>query len=251
LNLIGPILQQERLRQNISLEQIEADTKIRKAYLVVLETDDYARLPPKVYAVGFLKQYCNYLKLPLDTQDELIDAFKAAAFSEDDHLAEREAEKKPKKRGYYGQRRINPWAAVCVVVFLVLGAMTLKYLGNRPDGGTDPNTPAVTQQDIPAETDQTPDTVTETMPTVYTTVKVQITVKPQQRCWMSVTVDGAPAYTGTLSENDAPEFIGRESVRIRAGNAGALELMVNDVAIMDLGEQVVEREFRLSDYAGG
>ncbi len=60
---IGPILEQRRKERNLSLDDVEQATKIRKRYLDGLERDDYDVLPAGVYAQGFLKTYANYLGL--------------------------------------------------------------------------------------------------------------------------------------------------------------------------------------------
>ena len=63
---IGPILEHRRKERDLSLDDVEQATKIRKRYLDGLERDDYDVLPAGVYAQGFLKTYANYLGLDGD-----------------------------------------------------------------------------------------------------------------------------------------------------------------------------------------
>ncbi len=56
----------ERLRATrewlgITLDEVEAETKIRKLYIEALENENFAILPPQVYAIGFVKQYARVL----------------------------------------------------------------------------------------------------------------------------------------------------------------------------------------------
>ena len=50
-------------RPDLSVEDIEKNTKIRREYLEALENDQYHQLPSGTYARGFIKNYANYLNL--------------------------------------------------------------------------------------------------------------------------------------------------------------------------------------------
>jgi cytoskeletal protein RodZ len=60
---LGQILREQRVKKNISFEQAEDATKIRKSYLQSLEDGNYEELPASTYIKGFLKIYADYLGL--------------------------------------------------------------------------------------------------------------------------------------------------------------------------------------------
>jgi len=60
---LGEWLRQRREEQGISLEQAEADTRIRIRYIEALETEDFDSLPDPVVGRGFLRNYASYLEL--------------------------------------------------------------------------------------------------------------------------------------------------------------------------------------------
>lgn len=60
---LGTLLKNARKKKGITLEKAEIDTKVRLKYLEALEADDYDKMPPDVYNIGFLKRYCEYLGL--------------------------------------------------------------------------------------------------------------------------------------------------------------------------------------------
>lgn len=62
---IGDKLKEERKRQGLSLEQVAKATKIRPSFLEAIEKGDYARLPGSSYTPGFVKNYIEFLGLPL------------------------------------------------------------------------------------------------------------------------------------------------------------------------------------------
>ncbi len=60
---LGEVLRGRREKLDLSLRQIEKATKIKKSYLIALETDSWNELPSEVYIAGFLNTYSKTLKL--------------------------------------------------------------------------------------------------------------------------------------------------------------------------------------------
>ncbi len=67
MKTVGGILRDARLAKNLTLDQVECDTKIRTKFLEGIESDDYSKLPSQSYAKGFIKNYGAYLGLNADT----------------------------------------------------------------------------------------------------------------------------------------------------------------------------------------
>jgi cytoskeletal protein RodZ len=63
---VGKKLQQARLDQDLSLEQVSEELHIRTRYLKALEEADLSVLPSAVQVRGFLRLYADYLKLDSD-----------------------------------------------------------------------------------------------------------------------------------------------------------------------------------------
>lgn len=63
---IGQKLHQARQERNLSLLQVAQATHIRQHYLEAMEADDFARLPSKAQARGFLRAFATYVGLNAD-----------------------------------------------------------------------------------------------------------------------------------------------------------------------------------------
>jgi len=63
---IGQILQEARETAKISLEDAEASLRIKKEYLIALESGNFNLLPGTTYVSGFLKSYTQYLGLNIN-----------------------------------------------------------------------------------------------------------------------------------------------------------------------------------------
>lgn len=73
---VGEVLRRNRLFYEKSIADVEAVLRIRAAYLEALERGEFNRLPGRVYAIGFVRSYAEYLGLD---PDAMIRKFKAQA----------------------------------------------------------------------------------------------------------------------------------------------------------------------------
>lgn len=62
---VGEKLKEERKKKGLSLEAVAKATKIRMNFLEAIEEGQYEKLPGSNYAHGFVKNYLEYLDLPV------------------------------------------------------------------------------------------------------------------------------------------------------------------------------------------
>ena len=60
---LGDYLKQAREKKGLSLEQVASQTRIQVPHLQALESEDFANLPAKVFAKGFVRSYAKALGL--------------------------------------------------------------------------------------------------------------------------------------------------------------------------------------------
>lgn len=60
---LGQWLREARQAKGLSLEMVEAETRIRSPFLTALEEDNYDELPAEVHTKGFLRNYALFLGL--------------------------------------------------------------------------------------------------------------------------------------------------------------------------------------------
>jgi cytoskeleton protein RodZ len=70
---VGEILRRARMHYGLSLEEVTAVLRIREASLEALEADDVSKLPGRVYAIGYIRSYAEYLSLD---GDQVVTLFK-------------------------------------------------------------------------------------------------------------------------------------------------------------------------------
>jgi len=69
---LGQLLQQTRIEQELSLKDVEAQTRIRQEYLQALEQGEWDHLPNPAVAKGFLRTYARFLKIESHPQVQAV-----------------------------------------------------------------------------------------------------------------------------------------------------------------------------------
>lgn len=69
---VNELLREKRKKKNLSLDDVERATKIKKKYLLALEEGKFDTLPSESYALGFLKNYAEFLGIPTPTISALF-----------------------------------------------------------------------------------------------------------------------------------------------------------------------------------
>ncbi len=67
----GQYLKELRLRNNFTIAQIAAETKIKSGYLEALESENYAVLPQPVYVLGYVRKLCALYHVAPDRADQI------------------------------------------------------------------------------------------------------------------------------------------------------------------------------------
>lgn len=246
---IGDILRETRERQGISFDQVEEEIMIKKRYLEAMENEDWARLPGKVYAKGFLRSYARFLKL---NEQSIIDLYEvgnldvqtteAVQVTNDEPLEPRrriELNNKPKK---------NMIIVFCVLaVALLFGSQWVYNRLTMPNEIGD-NTPVEPAPDLPDTNPEEPGVEDEApeAPAKLPRNTIDVVVLAQEEaCWLRLRDGQQVLYEGTLMPGEKVSFNEVEQLNLRAGNAGTIQVTINDQILEPLAgfNQVVTRTY--------
>lgn len=236
----GEKLKEVREQKGLSLEMIEEETKIRRLYLDALEKEAFSVLPARVYAIGFVKRYAQFLGLNVE---EITQEFKDLAYGtveeEEPPIA---PERKIKAPSLPKLPLRNLFFAIGFLLLAIwAGNLLIDFISNGINKHEIGKTPATHEKPNPAQ--QNPSTQT---PTVSKTLDMMIKVKLDQKCWVLVKVDGEEKLQGILSADKEQTFHAQQSIYIKVGNAGAIDITVNDKKQEPLGGpgEVKEKEYK-------
>lgn len=82
--------------------------------------------------------------------------------------------------------------------------------------------------------------------------EIRVVLEIQAPAWTRVVVDGEEAYAGTLQDGDEREWVGRDTITIRTGNAGGVRMIVNgdDFGVLGEAGEVLDRILRRDGETG-
>lgn len=252
---LGKILRAIREQKNISLEQIQQDTKIRIKYLRAIEEGELSMIPGgQVYVKGFLKSYAESIGLQPSV---VLNQYKQICNLVNNEEQEQEQEQEDKKYASEstlehedkGEKLINIKSVGIPIAIVVIGA--LLFFGSRslfkskPPADLNPE-PSRTTQPIkspektpendslkPADKTQkviiemVKDTSAETEYAIQDkTVDVTFEVV-QRRCWILVKKDGQLIFEGILKAGDKKSFTAEKELFIRVGDPQVIKYNIN------------------------
>lgn len=255
--MIGEILRKERERQRMTIQEIEDGTSIRASYIEAIESGEYDKMPGRVYAKGFIKNYANFLNL---NGEEIVKQFMAEVAPPAKVVEQAKdvtpSESKPKSFSVSGRRLEDVGsnfssnhlvAAIIAIAVLVGGFFYFKGSGTEVAQSEVTKPQEVQQvQPPPAPTETVVTTPASAAPAPAPKVDgVNLQATFSDDCWMLVTVDGNVVYEGVITAGQVMDWKGNSNVNVRVGNAGAVDFVMNGQSFGKLGGEgdVVDRDF--------
>ena len=218
---IGNTLREARVRRNLTLQQVEEDTKIRVKYVQAMENEDFDIMPGATYVKGFLRTYSTYLALDPEV---ILDEYRSRG------VKTGEIEEPfggvsmlGAPRGHRGRNTVVFVAVICLLVLAVIwilgrGAET-QQPSTKPGalGITSPSpTPSASKSIRPQKT---------TTPVAKGMLRITV---PDGESWLEVRRNGATGpvlFSGTVANGKTRAFAG-DVLWLRLGNPSAVRLSV-------------------------
>ena len=260
LRELGAYLREIRLKQSLSLHELEDKTRIKARVLMAIEEGKGENLPEPIYVRALIQQFAD--ALGLEGRDF------ASAFPIDPKIKGIQTSWKPLRRY---QVRLFPWyLAYTLVLVCAMSGVSLvvsrsgENLAQSPTSETEENgnseTPAIaeTATTSPTSSRQSVASPTTTKPrtqeniaspetTRETTVRavsdrptepkapVVVSMTLQDDCWLKVVADGKIVYQGTLAKGEQKTWHAQEQITVVAGNAGGVVVAINNQEAKPLG----------------
>jgi len=230
---VGEILRRTRLHYNRSIEEVEAALRIQGKQLHAIETGDTQSLPARVYAIGFVRSYAEYLGLD---GDKIVSLFKSQSEPETPDEALKFPENKIETKA--------PPVGIAVALFVLLCAALVAVFSL----GGSPSQKPVEQDIIPevpkeltvaALEEKQAAIITKPEPEPEPVAEKQkgIVLKMVQNSWVEIRdANRRKLISRVLNEGDqyfVPERLG---LSMSIGNAGGVEILVNGDALDGLGK---------------
>jgi cytoskeleton protein RodZ len=218
---IGSSLREARERRGLELAAVEQDTRISARWLRALEEERFDLLPERVYALGFLRTYADYLGLE---GQQFVDELSPRL-----PLADEPEVPLPAP---FAQRRRTPGPRILasVGVIAVVAVVVIALIGSRSSSS---HTHSVSLP--PTRTVTRAPTVTPPARHTATPQLARIVLKAALgRCWLDARLgsqNGRELYTGTLELGQSIRLSGGRTW-IRLGAPSALQATLNGSSVL-------------------
>lgn len=262
--MLGDLLRQTREQKNLSLDDVEKGTNIRKLYIKAIEDGNYDKLPGEVFLKGFIKTYGKFLGL--DGQ-KLIEQYKAEknpsvsseekpeptppasepAAATDNAVPEKES-KQPEKtvksnkpaaksvpnidnfndsRKYLETKNSSSSKKNIIIIAVIIIAIIASAIAFLSSQGSDSETAPKNQTQQTQQTQQPEQNENATAPAPAPVNGSEVSAVFSQDCWTEVTVDGNTVLSETVKAGSTLNWKGNNQVEITVGNAGAVDITFN------------------------
>ena len=243
---VGKTLQCARLGQELDLATVEARTKIKAKYLEAIEADDRASLPSSFFYKHFVQQYARALSL--DTAeieaevDRLLSAEAPPPLPGQESQTNKDVPAAPSR--FHSLRTYVALTGLVAMLAAGWGVSGWWHSGRfaplekiaSEKNAPVPEAPAPTRlaaERVPAPKPREEVPVQPTLPSS----KVLLDLTAREETWLSVSSDGKPVFSGVLAANQSKTVEGKESAKVRVGNAAGIEVRFNGKLLGPLGRR--------------
>ena len=248
---VGEVLRRTRVHYGQSIEDIERALRIRASQIEAIESGDLAQLPGRVYAIGFVRSYSEYLGLD---GNKMVKLFKRQAGG-----------KAPEPELHFpvgaADSSLPGWWLIIICVLLSVGFLAYWFGGSQSQRQMVEEIPQV-PVNMSAQNDTSLNTQSANMqgesiqisdpeakgaakeaeeaaetPEIAEKPSKGIILNIKQNSWVEIRdKDGKTMISRVLKAGDQYYVPDRPDLTISIGNAGGVEVEVDGQSLRQLGE---------------
>lgn len=258
----GRYLKSVRIEQQLTIEQIANETRIRPEYLLLLEEENYEKLPAEVFVKGFLRAYAKAMGI---NTDDIIQRYIAnsASYYASCQPIETKADLYKKSKEKMRKRALLYCAVLCgialctVIIFFLQGKKnsSVRFEQARDDKSIDIIHEAETQNFdeqpeialLPQKNEEVNEAPNEAIDDIQNTVpivddvkvaeKLLLKVKAIEKTWMRIVIDGSNSKEYILNAGESLQLEALSNFALTIGNAAGVTLTLNDKPVKALGRR--------------
>lgn len=217
--------------------------------LEAVERSDVSRLPGGIFTRAFIRAYAQEVGLDPNRmiEDFLAELPPEAATATARHASVEDGEQlEADRRAVSTAIRLVLVSIPIVVLVIYLSAHARPGAVEKPVAAPPVEAAAPLSQAVPRDIEivAAPAVVPDT------TSGLTMEIAPKAACWVSVTVDGEPTFSGLMNAGERRQISAREELLVTVGDAGAFAYALNGRAGRPFGApgEVVSKRIGLSNY---
>ena len=257
METLGDYLKNQRESRNITLEEVAKVTKIRKTILKAIEGNRHELLPPRVFTQGFLKIYASFLELD---ESAVVKRYQEALEGiQLNGAKEKRGKQKPPKKALIPTRVLILFAIFVLALAVWFFVFPQKEKGifvpesdQRKSVSKSAKSLPVTVSVMPEEKpegeidgeeekldilDEGTDRNNVEEIKEVEVEKMILRVLSSEITWIKFQLDNEEPFDVLLKSGESFRVKASEKFNLRIGNAGGVELFLNDRALGNPGKR--------------
>jgi cytoskeletal protein RodZ len=259
METIGQQLRGARERKKISLETAAQATKIKAEYLGALESNQFERIEAPVYVKGFLRIYAQYLGLdakPLVSQFVGIKSAEPVALVEPPKpITHRPIGKTSTAVIPEPQTPMSPTlmlallgvvVGVVVLIWAAWGVISWLNHSKNETKTVEKAATSTTPAKVGADAYVKPKSPGPVL--IFEPPRApahSLTIRADEPCEVTVTVDGAILFRGAMPRNEVRKFDANRSIKIKVSDGNAIHAWYDQKDVGKLGRrrEPIDKQF--------
>lgn len=222
LKELGDYLREVRLHRGLTVAIVSQRTRIQERLIRAIESADIQELPEPIYIQALIHRIGDAVGVEGKTL--------AAAFPTQPNLRAIKPSWKPVRKPW-----MRPFHLYLVYVGVMIGLVSgLSLVVRSPSPQLtqtegEPNVAATTPNSELTNSSSAQPAVQVAKPAPEPD-KVTVTMKLEEASWVRIVADGDVQFEGTLTKGEERTWQADEELTVRAGNAGAVVVKINNAA---------------------
>ena len=225
----GRYLQTIRLEKKISLEQVSEQTRVGLGNLLLIEQENHEQLPAEVFVKGFMRSYAAAIGAD---GDEAIRRYESR-LDVVQKIAASDVPVGKSETRLWRKLIISAGLLLCIVAVSVLVVSLLR----RPPGADESSQsipPAVQEKPVAGKSQEGPSLSAE--PAKNKSEKLSLQITALENTLIKVIIDEKESTEYNLSPGDEIELEATTGYNLLIGDAGGIEIKLNDKPVAIPGE---------------
>ncbi len=223
---IGSLLKEKRESLGLTILDVSNVLKINPTYIEAIEKGEIEKFPAEVYFKGFLKNYAKYLEVDISG---IVEEVKVKKESTIDPI---EQTKKANKTLHYGYIFI-----ACVALFIIFSWARIEYINVKSKSEYEKRQNTSFKTMTTAKELALHEQKKHILDMKEKNSKNLIVIKTKEDCWIEVRDGETKIFQGLLVAGEKREIDYKKGLKMKLGNAEAVEIEVNGKKMDKLGKK--------------
>ncbi len=228
---IGEKLRKARKNKNLTLEELEERTKIRKKYLRAIEEGNYEIIPGHIYIKAFIKGYANEIGLK---GEEMVKKYEELLQQQQKNKKEKKQKENENKKFFH-----KKWVKLIIMllitslIFIVIYNVFIKQPEKSNSTFLNNNSSKKMQYDnLKSERNSNINN------------KKTIKIIASEKSWLQIYIDGKKIFQGFMHQGDIKKLNGEGNAVLKIGNGIAIKIKKEGKLIGPWGKrgEVIKKE---------